>query len=47
MDDIYRLSVNIEDKEYLCRGIWPISEDHDSTRKAIELYCDAVEGADL
>ena len=24
MDDIYRLSVNIEDKKYLFEGIWPI-----------------------
>nr|WP_320011517.1 FprA family A-type flavoprotein [uncultured Desulfobulbus sp.] len=24
MDDIYRLSVNIEDKDYLFEGIWPI-----------------------
>jgi flavorubredoxin len=24
VDDIYRLSVNIEDKNYLFEGIWPI-----------------------
>lgn len=26
IDDIYRLSVNIEDREYLFEGIWPIPE---------------------